>query len=90
VPHLRHSARDRSLGDEQVDFKQIFSKLAEYDFDGWAGYGWEDCLKHPEVAAAEGARFIASHIIRVTDRAFDDFAAAGTEQDVVSRILGLA
>ena len=79
-PWLKRAARDRSLGDGQVDFKQIFSKLAEYDFGGWAVYEWEDCLKHPEVAAAEGAPFIAAHIIRVTDRAFDDFAATGAEQ----------
>jgi sugar phosphate isomerase/epimerase len=89
-PWLKRAARDRSLGDGQVDFKQIFSKLAEYDFTGWAVYEWEDCLKHPEVAAAEGAPFIAAHIIRVTDRAFDDFAATGAEQSVVNRILGLA
>ena len=88
-PWLKRAARDRSLGDGQVDFKQIFSKLAEYDFGGWAVYEWEDCLKHPEVAAAEGAPFIAAHIIRVTDRAFDDFAATGAERDVVSQILGL-
>jgi sugar phosphate isomerase/epimerase len=87
---LKRAARDRSLGDGQVDFKQIFSKLAEYDFDGWAVYEWEDCLKHPEVAAAEGAPFIAAHIIRITDRAFDDFAATGAERDVVRQILGLA
>jgi sugar phosphate isomerase/epimerase len=87
---LKRAARDRSLGDGQVDFKQIFSKLAEYDFDGWAVYEWEDCLKHPEVAAAEGAPFIAAHIIRITDRAFDDFATTGAERDVVRHILGLA
>jgi sugar phosphate isomerase/epimerase len=89
-PWLKRAARDRSLGDGQVDFKQIFSKLAEYDFGGWAVYEWEDCLKDPEVAAAEGAPFIAAHIIRVTERAFDDFAATGAEQDVVTRLLGLA
>jgi sugar phosphate isomerase/epimerase len=89
-PWLKRAARDRSLGDGQVDFKQIFSKLAEYDFGGWAVYEWEDCLKHPEVAAAEGAPFIAAHIIRVTDRAFDDFAATAAEQNVVNRILGLS
>ena len=88
-PWLKRAARDRSLGDGQVDFNQIFSKLAEYDFDGWAVYEWEDCLKHPEVAAAEGAPFIAAHIIRVTDRAFDDFAASGAEQSLVSKLLGL-
>jgi sugar phosphate isomerase/epimerase len=88
-PWLKRAARDRSLGDGQVDFKQIFSKLAEYDFDGWAVYEWEDCLKHPEVAAAEGAPFIARHIIRVTDRAFDDFAATGVERSLVDALLGL-
>jgi sugar phosphate isomerase/epimerase len=89
-PWLKRAARDRSLGDGQVDFKQIFSKLAEYDFAGWAVYEWEDCLKHPEVAAAEGAPFIAAHIIPVTDRAFDDFAATGAEEESIGKILGLA
>ena len=58
-------------------------------FNGWAVYEWEDCLKHPDVAAAEGAPVIATHIIRVTDKAFDDFAETGSEGDVVSQILGL-
>jgi sugar phosphate isomerase/epimerase len=88
-PWLKRAARDRSLGDGQVDFNQIFSKFAEYDFNGWAVYEWEDCLKHPEVAAAEGAPFIARHIIRVTDRAFDDFAASGADRNLVSELLGL-
>ena len=26
----------RSLGDGQMDFKAIFSKMAQYNFDGWA------------------------------------------------------
>jgi sugar phosphate isomerase/epimerase len=89
-PWLKRAARDRSLGDGQVDFKQIFSKLAEYDFDGWAVYEWEDCLKHPEVAAAEGAPFIARHIIEVTDRTFDDFAASGAERATLRGILGMS
>jgi sugar phosphate isomerase/epimerase len=89
-PWLKRAARDRSLGDGQVDFAQIFSKLAEYDFAGWAVYEWEDCLKHPEVAAAQGAPFIAAHIIRVTDKVFDDFASTGAEHDVIRGILGLA
>jgi sugar phosphate isomerase/epimerase len=55
--------RFRSLGDGQVDFKGIFSKLAQYGYDGWAVLEWECCLKHPEDGAREGANFIASHII---------------------------
>jgi sugar phosphate isomerase/epimerase len=66
--------RFRSLGDGQIDFKRIFSKFAQYDFPGWAVLEWECCLKHPEDGAREGATFIRDHIIRVTDRAFDDFA----------------
>ena len=66
--------RFRSLGDGQVNFKAIFSKLAQYDFPGWAVLEWECCLKHPEDGAKEGAEFIKKHIIRVTDKSFDDFA----------------
>lgn len=66
--------RFRSLGDGQIDFRAIFSKLAQYDYPGWAVLEWECCLKHPEDGAREGAPFIRDRIIRVTDRAFDDFA----------------
>jgi sugar phosphate isomerase/epimerase len=86
---LERPGRFRSLGDGQIDFRAIFSKLAQYDFPGWAVLEWECCLKHPEVGAAEGAAFIREHIIRVTDRAFDDFAAAGGDASVNRRVLGL-
>lgn len=66
--------RFRSLGDGQIDFKSIFSKMAQYNFPGWAVLEWECCLKHPEDGAKEGAEFIQNHIIRVTDKTFDDFA----------------
>ncbi len=82
--------RFRSLGDGQVDFRSIFSKMAQYDYPGWAVLEWECCLKHPEQGAAEGAPFIREHIIRVTERAFDDFAGASTDKARNRRILGLA
>ena len=66
--------RFRSLGDGQIDFRRVFSKFAQYNFPGWAVLEWECCLKHAEDGAREGALFIRDHIIRVTDRAFDDFA----------------
>ena len=72
-----------------MDFPQIFSKLAEYDFKGWAVYEWEDCLRRPEEAAALGAPFIASHIIGVTEKTFDDFAATGASVAEVREILGI-
>ena len=81
--------RFRSLGDGQVDFKSIFSKMAQYDFPGWAVLEWECCLKHPKAGATEGAIFIKNHIIHVTDRAFDDFAGSGADEEKNRRILGL-
>ena len=86
---LERAGRFRSLGDGQIDFGVIFSKLAQYDFPGWAVLEWECCLKHPEVGAAEGARFIQDHIIRVTDRAFDEFAKSGLNEGFNRRVLGL-
>ena len=81
--------RFRSLGDGQVDFRAIFSKLAQYDYDGWAVLEWECALKHPEQGAAEGAPFIRDHIIQVTDHAFDDFAKSGADAAANRRLLGL-
>lgn len=81
--------RFRSLGDGQVDFMAIFSKLTQYGYDGWAVLEWECCLKHPEDGAREGAPFIRDHIIRVTEKAFDDFADAGTDDAANRRILGI-
>lgn len=83
------AARFRSLGDGQVDFKAMFSKLAAMDFQGWAVLEWECCLKHPEDGAREGAEFIRDHIIHVTDKAFDDFADGGSDDAANRRILGI-
>jgi sugar phosphate isomerase/epimerase len=69
--------RFRSLGDGQVDFTGIFSRLTQYGYDGWAVLEWECCLKHPEDGAREGAPFIEAHMIRRPERAFDDFAGGG-------------
>jgi sugar phosphate isomerase/epimerase len=89
APWIERAGRFRSLGDGQIDFGAIFSKFAQYDYRSWAVLEWECCLKHPEQGAAEGAKFIRDHIIRVTERAFDDFAGGGTDQAKVKRMLGL-
>ncbi|WP_332304988.1 sugar phosphate isomerase/epimerase family protein [Rhizobium sp. GR12] len=81
--------RFRSLGDGHVDFGAVFSKLTQYDFDGWAVLEWECALKHPEDGAREGVGFIENHIIRVTERAFDDFAKSGVDDAANRRLLGL-
>lgn len=86
---INRAGRFRSLGDGQVDFKSIFSKLAMYDFPGWAVMEWECALKHPEDGAREGAEFIKNHIIRVTEKPFDDFAAAGHSSSLNKKLLGL-
>lgn len=89
-PWSRRAGRFRSLGDGQVDFGAIFTKLSTYDFDGWAVLEWECFLKNPEDGAAEGARFIQDHIIRVSDRAFDDFVKSGADRASNRAILGLS
>lgn len=86
---IDRAGRFRSLGDGQVDFAAIFSKLAAYDYDSWAVLEWECCLKHPEDGAAEGAPFIADHIIRVTEKAFDDFAGGDTDRAALRKMMGL-
>jgi sugar phosphate isomerase/epimerase len=82
--------RFRSLGDGQVDFSQIFSAFTKHDYQGWAVLEWECCFKHPEQGAAEGAPFIARHMIRKADRAFDDFAGAAPDAEKNRRVLGLS
>ncbi|MBU1296441.1 MAG: sugar phosphate isomerase/epimerase, partial [Gammaproteobacteria bacterium] len=86
---IDRAGRFRSLGDGQVDFKGIFSKLTQYDFGGWAVIEWECCMKHPEAGAEEGVKFVNDHLIRVTERAFDDFASSGIDNETNRRILGL-
>jgi sugar phosphate isomerase/epimerase len=87
---VNRAGRFRSLGDGQVDFSAIFSKLSQYGFDGWAVLEWECCIKDSEQGAAEGAPFIAKHIIHVAKRAFDDFAASGVDAATNRRMLGLS
>ncbi len=82
--------RFRSLGDGQVDFMGIFSKLTQYGFDGWAVMEWECAIKSSQQGAEEGAPFIAAHIIQATGKAFDDFADSGVDGDTNRKILGLS
>jgi sugar phosphate isomerase/epimerase len=86
---VHRAGRFRSLGDGQVDFGAVFSKLSQYGCDVWAIMEWECAIKHPEQGAAEGAIFIQDHIIRVTDKAFDDFAGAASDESRNRLILGL-
>jgi sugar phosphate isomerase/epimerase len=88
-PWAQRAGRFRSLGDGQVDFSAVFSKLSQYGFDGWAVLEWECCIKDSEQGAAEGAPFIASHIIQVASRAFDDFAASGVDLATNRKLLGI-
>jgi len=81
--------RFRSLGDGEIDFGSIFSKLAQYEYEGWAVLEWECCIKDSEQGAAEGAPYIRSHMINMTDRAFDDFAGMRSDKKLNRKILGL-
>ena len=86
---VERAGRFRSPGDGQVDFSGVFSKLAQYDYGSWAVLEWECCLKDPEQGAREGAEFIKRHMIQVTAKAFDDFAAAAIDKKQIKRALGL-
>lgn len=86
---INRAGRFRSLGDGQVDFKAIFSKLAQYDYDGWAVLEWECCIKDGDQGAREGAVFIKDHIIKVTEKAFDDFAGGAPDEALNRSIIGL-
>lgn len=85
---VERPGRFRSLGDGQVDFGGIFSKLTQYGYDGWAVLEWECALKHAEQGAAEGAPFIARHLIRKAEKAFDDFAGEGQDSTLIAKVLG--
>ena len=69
-------------------FGEIFSKLAQYDYAGWAVLEWECCLKNAEDGAREGAQFINKHIIRVADHSFDDFASSGANRQQIANLMG--
>jgi sugar phosphate isomerase/epimerase len=84
------AGRFRSLGDGQVDFGGIFSKLTQYDFPGWAVVEWECCIKSSEQGAREGAPFISKHIIEAATRAFDDFADSGSDAAANRKLLGIS
>ena len=86
---LNRAGRFRSPGDGQVDFKAIFSKLAAYDYPGWAVLEWECCLKNSEDGAREGAQFIKDRIIHVTEKAFDDFAGTAYNEELNRKVLGV-
>lgn len=86
---VNRPGRFRSLGDGQVDFVSIFSKLAQYDYEGWAVLEWECAIKSPVQGATEGAPFIQDHIIQVTEKAFDDFAGRGHDDNFNRKILGI-
>jgi len=89
LPWKNRAGRFRSLGDGQVDFAGIFSKLTQYGYDSWAVLEWECCIKSASQGAAEGAPFIAAHLIEVADKAFDDFAAGTRDDAAIKRMLGL-
>ena len=88
-PWVKRAGRFRSLCDGQVDFGAVFSQLAAYDYESWAVLEWECCLKDSIEGAAEGAPFIADHIIKVTEKSFDDFVGGSGDKAKIKKILGI-
>jgi sugar phosphate isomerase/epimerase len=89
-PWAERVGRFRSLGDGQVDFAAVFTRLTQHGYRGWAVMEWECFLKSPAQGATEGAPFIARHLIEVTDKAFDDFANGQVDLARIDRMLGLS
>lgn len=83
------AGRFRSLGDGQVDFTRVFTLLTEAGYDGWAVLEWECCVKSSAQGAAEGAPFIARHLIQTDNVAFDDFARSPSNAELNRQVLGL-
>ncbi len=83
-------ARFRSLGDGQVDFRGVFSRLAAAGYQGWCVLEWECCLKRKEDGAAEGAPFIRRHMIETTAKPFDAALRRPVDAEAARRILGIA
>lgn len=81
--------RFRSVGDGQVDFSAVFSKLTQYGYSSWAVLEWECCIKDASQGAKEGAEFIKSMLIDVPTKAFDDFAAGANDEATNRKILGI-
>ncbi|HXJ38648.1 MAG TPA: sugar phosphate isomerase/epimerase family protein [Bryobacteraceae bacterium] len=81
--------RFRSLGDGQVDFTQVFTRLTAAGYSSWAVLEWECCYKDSVQGATEGAPFIAKNLIDVPTKAFDDFAGAGSDTARNRRVLGI-
>ena len=83
------AGRFRSLGDGQVDFAGIFSRLAQYDYASWPVLEWECCLKKPADRAGVGGPFIRNQLVRVTEKAFDDFAGGSTDRTALRKMMGI-
>lgn len=81
--------RFRSIGDGQIDFKQIFTKLTEVGYCSWAVLEWECPVKDALQGAREGVDFIKSMLIETPKRAFDDFATGAMNTNSMKKALGL-
>jgi len=86
---VNRAGRFRSLGDGQVDFAAIFQSSASTGLTAGRCSNGSAPSSPPSRALQRGAPFIASHIINVTEKAFDDFAATGMDKAANRRILGL-
>lgn len=90
LPWKERPGRFRSLGDGQVDFKQVFTRLTAGGYKSWAVIEWECTYKDSVQGATEGAPFVTQHLIDVPTRAFDDFAGGASDAATNRRILGIS
>ena len=69
LPWKERPGRFRSLGDGQVDFTQVFSRLTAGGYKSWAVIEWECVYKDSVQGATEGAPYVEKHLIEVPTRA---------------------
>src|SRR5215212_5167983 len=60
-------------------FKQVFTRMTAVGYNSSAVIEWECTYKDSVQGATEGADFVTRHLIDVPTRAFDDFAAGGSD-----------
>ena len=89
LPWAERAGRFRTPGHGDVDWGEIFTALARYDFPGWAVLEWEDPYQDNCQGAEQGAEFIREQILKVSEQSFDDFAASGADREANRRILGI-
>ena len=81
--------RFRSVGDGQINFIEVFTKLTEIGYSSWAVLGWECCIKDAVQGAREGAEFIQAMLIDTPQKITGKSDSSQVNLQLNRKILGL-